>query len=73
MVREIKLNNKTLLEYTHNAFQTDRGKFRLSGSSHDWLDEFREVGTCNFYKWKRSDVYDWFKQGKIKPLNIKII
>lgn len=56
------------LELTLFAFTTEKGTFTLSGSNVDGTDEWREVGTANFYKWNRRQVYDWFIQGKIKPV-----
>lgn len=50
------------------TFTTEKGTFTLSGSNSDGTDEWREVGTANFHKWHRSNVYDWFIQGKIKPV-----
>lgn len=68
---EIQQGNRTVTAYhlTLFAFTTEKGTFTLSGSNADGTDEWREVGTANFYKWNRSNVYDWFIQGKIKPLD----
>lgn len=57
------------LEYTQYSFTTDKGTFRLSGSSSDGIDEFRELGTANFHKWKRTQLYEWLIQGKINPVD----
>ena len=57
------------LEYTQYSFTTDKGTFRLSGSSSDGIDEFREIGTANFHKWSREQLYEWLIQGEIKPCN----
>lgn len=64
------LNSK--LEYEWHPwpeFVSSKGRFRLSGSDTDGYDEYKEVGTDNFHRWKRSDVYSWLKSGKIKPYN----
>lgn len=50
-------------------FVSSKGRFRLSGSDIDGYDEYKEVGTANFHRWERSDVYEWLKSGKIKPYN----
>jgi hypothetical protein len=63
---------KNGLEYTFPAhetiFESSKGVFKIVGTD-ETHDTFREVGTANFNRWKRSDVYDWLKSGKIKPYN----
>lgn len=63
---------KNGLEYTLPAhetiFESPRGVFKLVGTD-ETHDTFREVGTANFNRWKREDVYEWLKLGKIKPYN----
>lgn len=60
------------LEYTLPAhetiFESPRGVFKLVGTD-ETHDTFREVGTANFNRWKREDIYEWLKSGKIKPYN----
>jgi len=63
----IKLNGKSY-ELTLFAFQTPKGTFTLSGTNANGTDEWRQLGTCNFYTWERSMVYEWLKLGKIKPV-----
>lgn len=53
--------------YTHFAFKTSKGVFTLIGSSRE-VDEFRELGTCNFHKWKRLQIKEWSDSGKITPI-----
>ncbi len=69
MIKEIKIGQKVVLELYLFAFTTEKGTFTLSGSNSDGTDEWREVGTSNFHKWNRSNVYDWFIQGKISPVD----
>ena len=59
------LNNKG--EYTLYAFKTSKGVFTLIGSSRE-VDEIRELGTCNFHKWQRSQIAIWFNSGLIEPV-----
>lgn len=59
------LNNKG--EYTLYAFKTSKGVFTLIGSSRE-VDEFRELGTCNFHKWKRSQIDIWLNSKLIEPI-----
>lgn len=67
---------KNGLEYTLPAietiFESSRGVFRLVGTD-ETHDTFREVGTANFNRWKRNDVYEWLKSCKIKPYNERSI
>lgn len=56
------------LELRLFAFQTPKGTFTLSGTNANGTDEWRQLGTCNFYTWERSRVYQWLKLGKIKPV-----
>lgn len=69
---EIQQGNRTVTVYHLSlfAFTTKKGTFTLSGSNSDGTDEWREVGTANFHKWHRSQVYDWFIQGKITPVSM---
>lgn len=63
---------KSKLEYDWQPwpeFVSSKGRFILSGSDTDGYDDYREVGTANFHRWKRSDVYSWLKSGQIKPYN----
>lgn len=68
---EIQQGNRTVTAYqlTLFAFTTEKGTFTLSGSNADGTDEWREVGTCKFHRWSRRQVYDWFIQGKISPVD----
>lgn len=68
---EIQQGNRTVTAYqlTLFAFTTEKGTFTLSGSNADGTDEWREVGTSKFHKWNRSQIYNWFIQGKIKPVD----
>ena len=63
----IKLVGKSY-ELTLFAFQTPKGTFTLSGTNANGTDEWRQLGTCNFYTWERSKVYQWLKLGKISPV-----
>lgn len=58
----------TAYELTLFAFKTQKGIFTLSGTNSDGTDEWRQLGTCNFYTWERSSVYQWFKSGKISAI-----
>jgi len=58
----------TSYELTLFAFQTPKGIFTLSGTNSNGTDEWRQLGTCNFYTWERSHVYQWLKLGKISPI-----
>lgn len=58
----------TAYEYTLFAFTTEKETFTLVGSDANGTDTFREIGTSNFYEWKREEVYDWFIKGKITPI-----
>lgn len=50
------------------AFRTTKGIFRISGSNADDTDDWKEVGTSNFHRWKRKSIYEWYQSGKIEPI-----
>lgn len=68
VVVETGRNKKECLELRLFAFKTPKGIFTLSGSNSNGTDEWRQLGTCNFYTWERSRVYEWLKLGKIQPV-----
>lgn len=49
------------------AFKTDKGIFTLSGSSMTH-DEYRKIGTNEFFKWRRETVNEWVKKGKVQKI-----
>lgn len=57
------------LEFRLFAFKTPKGTFTLSGTNANGTDEWRQLGTCNFYTWERSSVYEWLKLGKISAIS----
>lgn len=63
----IKPNGKSY-ELTLFAFKTKKGIFTLSGTNANGTDEWRQLGTNNFHTWQRSQVYQWFVEGKISPI-----
>lgn len=63
----IKPNGKSY-ELTLFAFKTIKGIFTISGSNSDGTDEWRQLGTNNFHTWQRSQIYQWFVEGKISPV-----
>lgn len=68
MIEKVVVKNVECLELRLFAFQTPKGTFTLSGTNANGTDEWRQLGTCNFYTWERSRVYQWFKLGKITPV-----
>ena len=72
MIKEVTVfsGKRTSIQYQLLlfAFKTEKGVFTLSGSNVDGTDEWRQMGTNNFYVWKRKMVYDWFLSGKIEPI-----
>lgn len=56
------------LEYTRFAFRTNKGVFTLVGSGPGWIDEFRRIGSLEFYEWDRRDIKRWYEAGKITPI-----
>ena len=69
VVVETVRNKKTCLELTLFAFKTSKGTFTLSGSNANGTDEWKHLETRTFHTWERSQVYEWFIQGKITPVN----
>jgi len=49
------------------AFKTDKGTFTLSGSSMTH-DEYKNLDTKEFFKWKREAVNEWVKTGKVQKI-----
>lgn len=72
MIKEIdvEVGRRTVqaLEYTLYAFSTDNGVFTLTGSDTLGNDTFKNLTTREFHTWQRSQIYEWFKQGKITPI-----
>lgn len=72
MIKEITVFDrfKTSIQYEMElyAFSTEKGRFTMVGSNVDGTDEWKELGTCNYHTWKRSDIYLWYKCGKISPI-----
>lgn len=68
---ELKLKVKVViaLEYYLYAFKTPKGTFTLIGSNTDGTDEFKRIEDRTFHTWTREQVYHWFTQGKITPVN----
>lgn len=60
--------NITVYEYTLFAFSTQKGIFTLTGTSSDWIDTFKNLGTGEFHDWPRSHIKKWHEQGKITPV-----
>lgn len=44
-------------------------QFETSGLTYKPLYKIREV--CNFFQVSRPTLYDWIKEGKLKPYKIK--
>lgn len=62
------------LEYTLYAFETDKGVWTLVGTEYNsktkqTIDTFRNLSNrAEFKTWDRASVYDWYKNGLIKPV-----
>lgn len=68
---EIQQGRRLVTAYQLNlfAFKTSKGTFTLSGSNVDGTDEWKHLETRTFHTWTREQLYHWFTQGKIAPVN----
>lgn len=64
----MKLSKSGTPYYTTSVmFKTPKGTFRLSATdSRNDTDEFKCVETNTFHTWKRKQIYEWYRQGKIE-------
>lgn len=63
----MKLSKSGQPYYERVAFRTPKGTFTLVGTdSRDNTDEFKCIETHTYHTWKRAQIYDWYKSGKIE-------
>jgi excisionase family DNA binding protein len=62
LVREEMAKQKSQMENTAVQFETP-------GLTYKPLYKIKEV--CNFFQVSRPTIYDWIKEGKLKPYKIK--
>lgn len=72
MIKEVTIFNKfnTSIEYEllRFAFTTPKGSYTLSASYSDGTDDWRNMSTKEYHNWHRKKISDWFKSGKIEPI-----
>lgn len=67
---EIQVGKRTkeCYQYRLYAFKTDQGTFTLIGNGEGDIDYFKNLDKGTFHEWSRRQVYEWFKSGKIMPI-----
>lgn len=54
-------------------FKTDKGIFRLVGSTTKGIDTWKNDDTREYFDWTRQIVEDWAKSGRVTVLNRSLV
>lgn len=64
-----RYNDRLHLVNKKDVLKALKNVYTLVGTDKD-SDIFKNLGTKEYKNWKREEVYKWFKNGKIKPVQL---